>query len=222
MAANNRTLTSSNRQPHAPAGEPDESRLIQPCPFSRGYRIALASAWRSLLIYESYRLVLSGMLLSLPYAKANHPLLQHSDPKLFQAVALAYFVLVLVNGLTLLLRRPGYATQAQVQIFVDIAAIALLTHAAGGALSGLGILLAVTMAAGGLLIGGRCAWCSPPWPAARCWASRSTPTSTWPSTTGLHLRRRPRRGLFRHRYIGLRRRPAHRAQRRLALQRGAT
>lgn len=157
MAVNNQNFNRPTHRPYYPPNAPDEARLIQPCPFSPGYRIAVASAWQSLLVYEGYRLILSSILLGLYYAKPKHPLLDQSDAKLFQTVALAYFALVLLNGLALLWRRPGYAAQAQILIFVDIAAIGLLAHASGGGQSGLGILLAVTMAAGGLLVGGRCA-----------------------------------------------------------------
>lgn len=150
-------LNRPTQRPRYSPNEPDEARFIQPCPFSRGYRIAAASAWQSLLVYEGYRLILSGVLVGLYYAKPIHAPLGQNDAMLFHHVALAYFALVLAGGVALLLRRPGYATQAQMQIFVDIAAIGLLAHASGGAHSGLGILLAVTMAAGGLLIGGRCA-----------------------------------------------------------------
>lgn len=137
--------------------EPDDARFIQPCPFSRGYRIAVASAWQSLLVYECYRLALAVILLWLFYAKLDHSILVKADARLFQVVGISYLVLVTGNGLALLLRRPGYAVQAQTQIFIDIAAIGLLAHASGGPQSGLGMLLAVAMAASGLLVGGRCA-----------------------------------------------------------------
>lgn len=158
MAANNKqTRQQTNDQPRHPLGEPDDARIIHPCPFSPGYGIAVVSAWQSLLVYECYRLILASILLSLFYIRPNHALLGKNDANLFQYVAIAYFALVLINGIFLLKRRPGYAVQAQIQVFIDIVAIALLAHASGGVFSGLGMLMAVTMAAGGLLIGGRCA-----------------------------------------------------------------
>lgn len=153
VAAHQSTL---QRHPF-PAVEPDDPRFIQPCPFSRGYRIAVASAWQSLLIYEGYRLILSSILLGLYYVKPNQTVLGQDNADLFQLIAMGYFAVVLANGFALLLRRPGYAAQAQTQIFADIAAIGLLIHASGGTQGGLGMLMAVTVAVGGLLVGGRCA-----------------------------------------------------------------
>ena len=46
---------------------------------------------------------------------------------------------------------------AQIFIFTDIIFITLIMHACGGLISGMGLLLVVSTAAGGLLIGGRCA-----------------------------------------------------------------
>lgn len=150
-------MHTDTHQPASTSGATDDSGFIQPCPFSPGYRIAVAAAWQSLLVYESYRLVLAGILLWLFYARLNHQVLGDVDARLFHGTALSYLALVLVNGLTLLRRRPGYALQAQIQIFIDIVAIGLLAHASGGPQSGLSMLLAVAMAAGGLLVGGRCA-----------------------------------------------------------------
>ncbi|TAN47854.1 MAG: PAS domain-containing protein, partial [Methylococcaceae bacterium] len=150
-------MNAPNRRPAFVCDEADDSGFIQPCPFSPGYRIAVAAAWRSLLVYECYRLILAGILLWLFYARLNHQVLGTVDARLFQATTAGYLLLVLLNGVTLLRRCPGYALQAQIQIFIDIVAIGLLAHASGGPQSGLSILLTVAMAAGGLLVGGRCA-----------------------------------------------------------------
>lgn len=66
-----------------------------------------------------------------------------------------YGVLVLTSGLSLSLRWPRRERQVQVAVFVDIVVFAILMHAAGGVSSGLGILLAVSVAAGALLMEGR-------------------------------------------------------------------
>lgn len=150
-------MQAASRPPHYPASESNDVRFIQPCPFSKGYRIAVASAWQSLLVYECYRLALAGIMLWLFYTMPDGSILGKTNAQLFQIVAIVYMALVVVNGVTAMLRRPGYALQAQMQIFIDIIAIGLLSHASGGPQSGLSILLVVAMAASGLLIGGRCA-----------------------------------------------------------------
>ncbi|NEX21994.1 two-component sensor histidine kinase [Thiorhodococcus mannitoliphagus] len=70
-------------------------------------------------------------------------------------ILVAYAVLVLVSGLGLSLEKPRRSTQVQLAIFIDIATFTALMHAAGGISSGLGVLLAVSVAAGALMMEGR-------------------------------------------------------------------
>jgi two-component system sensor histidine kinase PilS (NtrC family) len=64
-------------------------------------------------------------------------------------------VLVLLSGLGLSLRRPSRISQVQLAIFTDILVYTALMHTAGGVTSGLGILIAVAVAAGALMLEGR-------------------------------------------------------------------
>ncbi|MCU7811252.1 MAG: histidine kinase, partial [Candidatus Thiodiazotropha sp. (ex Notomyrtea botanica)] len=73
------------------------------------------------------------------------------------------FIVTLYTGLTILSalfwywRSPQPEHQAYLILFVDIAAITLLMHASGGVQSGMGMLIAVSITGGALIMGGRAA-----------------------------------------------------------------
>lgn len=70
-------------------------------------------------------------------------------------VALVYSILALLGALSTYVRWPPKEQQVQIAVFLDIVAFTLLMHAGGGVASGLGLLLAITVAAGALLLEGR-------------------------------------------------------------------
>ncbi|HLF96114.1 MAG TPA: ATP-binding protein [Methylococcaceae bacterium] len=141
----------------APLFSEDGSPAFRPCPFSRNYRISARLAWQSLLVFLIFRLGLAGALLFAFSTRTANSFLGKLAPGLFGRASLVYFALVLIGFLLWILRRPAYPFQAQLHIFTDIVALTLLAHLSGGVQSGLGILLTVTVAAGGILVGGRCA-----------------------------------------------------------------
>jgi two-component system sensor histidine kinase PilS (NtrC family) len=65
-------------------------------------------------------------------------------------------VFAIISGFCSFWRRISYTLQAQSVIFIDTVVVTLLMHACGGIESGMGILLAASIASAGLLIGGRC------------------------------------------------------------------
>ena len=77
------------------------------------------------------------------------------DAAMAERVLGIYTVLVLVSGVSLFARWPSRQNQVYLAIFVDLIAYTLLMHAGGGVSSGLGVLLAVAVAAGALLMEGR-------------------------------------------------------------------
>jgi two-component system, NtrC family, sensor histidine kinase PilS len=83
------------------------------------------------------------------------PAVARSDIQFAWRILAIYGVLVLAGGLGFSIRWPRRESQVQIAIFVDILTFALLMHAAGGVSSGLGILLAVSVAAGALMMEGR-------------------------------------------------------------------
>ncbi|MBK1721000.1 two-component sensor histidine kinase [Thiocystis violacea] len=83
------------------------------------------------------------------------PSVERAETELAWNILVAYALLVLLSGLALPLNRPRRATQVQLAIFIDIITFTALMHAAGGIASGIGILLAVAVAAGALMMEGR-------------------------------------------------------------------
>jgi two-component system sensor histidine kinase PilS (NtrC family) len=136
---------------------PNTAETIFPCPFSKGYGIPAQQAWLLLKVFLGYRLILAGMFVALFYKDTDVSLLGAYNSQLFIYSSQSYLTLSIISGICIVWRLTSYATQAQLLIFTDILILTLIMHASGGIDSGMGTLLAVSIAAGGLLIGGRCA-----------------------------------------------------------------
>lgn len=134
-----------------------EKNMLSPCPFSRGYKIPVAQAWYMLRVFNFYRLVLACLFLVLYYSPLRGSYIDPGYTTLYLNASLTYFLLIITNGLFILRQNTSYATQAQVAIFTDIFLLTIIMHSCGGITSGVGALMLVTTAAGGILIGGRCA-----------------------------------------------------------------
>ncbi len=117
--------------------------------------LAAENLWRSLYYFNLYRLVLSLLFVflvlefgeSLPLDAYNLPLFLHT--------AYVYAGLTLGSLLAIKLRRPVFNWQLAFQVGTDIACLTVLTYAGGGVQSGFGMLLLVSLAAGGLISRGR-------------------------------------------------------------------
>ena len=111
--------------------------------------------WRALRLFFFYRLVLVLALSAAYFSGLGPSLLGSSSPDLFEATIVVYLGFVLSSGLFPFWRSPSSALQVQFALFIDILGITLLMHASGGITSGLGLLIAVSIANGSLLMGGR-------------------------------------------------------------------
>lgn len=121
-----------------------------------------SQAWQLLGIFYIYRFILACSFGLLFYLRSEASLVGSFDIRLYSYTlysytSLAYLLLTVILGVFIFWRVLGYSFLAQLLIFTDIIMLTLLMYASGGVKSGVGILLAVSMAAGGLLIGGRCA-----------------------------------------------------------------
>jgi two-component system sensor histidine kinase PilS (NtrC family) len=134
-----------------------QPNTLYPCPFSKGYGIPVKLAWSLLSIFFLYRFILTTLFVALYHSRTGPSLLGSYDALLYTQITLGYNLFTLLTGLFLYKRWLGYTTQAQVTVFTDIIFLTLVMHACGGVASGLGVLLAVSIANAGLLIGGRCA-----------------------------------------------------------------
>ncbi len=135
----------------------NQLNTIYPCPFSKGYGIPVAQAWSLLKVFFIYRLIISSLFVIIFYSHFNNALPNNPDLRLLNYFSQSYLTITLLSGICVFWRLFNYTSQAQIAIFTDIAFITLLMHASGGIFSGIGILLVVSIAGGGLLIGGRCA-----------------------------------------------------------------
>ncbi len=136
--------------------EPD--RKIAPCPFSKHYRIDENQAWHSLTVFFLYRLVVGSTLVILFFLDELPSSVGKFSPLLYAVTACLYLASIFLSALPLLIRRPSFSIQGQIQVFSDIALIPFIMLASGGIGSGVGALLGLSVAAGGILIGGRCAF----------------------------------------------------------------
>lgn len=133
------------------------SETIYPCPLSKGYGIPAKQAWLLLKVFLGYRLILATLFIVLFYTQTGSPLLSIHHSPLFTYSSQSYLILSVISAVCIMWRLTRYTIQAQLLIVTDILILTLIMHAYGGISSGIGILLAVSIASGGLLIGGRCA-----------------------------------------------------------------
>jgi two-component system sensor histidine kinase PilS (NtrC family) len=111
--------------------------------------------WLPLRYFNLYRLLLSGLFATLYFSGNGPKLFGEHNPELFGATSLIYLGCVLISGFAHRWQWPAFRLQLRLNVLVDIVAITLLTHASGGVESGLGMLLLITLAGGGLLMSGR-------------------------------------------------------------------
>lgn len=135
----------------------NSNSTIYPCPFSKGYGIPAQQAWLLLKIYLIYRFILACLFMLLFFGRMGPSMIETHDKPLLMYSSLSYFALTIISAILIFRKLTGYTVQAQQLIFTDIVIVTLIMHACGGINSGIGMLLAVSIAAGGLLIGGRCA-----------------------------------------------------------------
>ncbi len=111
--------------------------------------------WRSLYYFNLYRLVLSGSLLTLALTGATVSHLGARHPTLFQTGVVALALMSVVNLVTITRGRPSFAIQANLQLAADVLLITALMYASNGVVSGLGLLLMVSVAASAVVLSGR-------------------------------------------------------------------
>lgn len=130
-----------------------DRHIIHPKHFSKTHK----TSWRALGLFMTYRLVLA---LSIWFAfsyRFNPAPLGSVFPKLFTLTTAIYLVLGILNGILAIFRTFPMERQIQIALFIDIIAITILMHASGGIISGLGLLIAISITLGSLLTGGHLA-----------------------------------------------------------------
>lgn len=106
-----------------------------------------------LRVYTYYRTLLGSLLLMMFQIQFAPKVLGNDNPELFFYTSLAYTA---INFMTLIVMWRLKYSPSQRKLFgsllIDVVAIGLLMHASGGAISGLGYLLLVAIAAGGIML----------------------------------------------------------------------
>jgi len=106
-----------------------------------------------LRVYTYYRTLLGSVLLMMFQIEFAPKVLGNDNPKLFFYTSIAYTA---INFMTLIVMWRLKYSPSQRKLFgsllIDIIAISLLMHASGGAVSGLGYLILVAIAAGGIML----------------------------------------------------------------------
>ena len=113
------------------------------------------TAWRTLVVFSAYRVVLA-LGLSGAYAFLNAFFqLGTLQPGLAVATLVTYAVASVLLVVPALLREPRISLQVTAAVFVDVLAIVVLMHTSGGIRSGIGVSLLISLAAAGLITRGR-------------------------------------------------------------------
>ena len=119
---------------------------------------SLDTVWRSLVTFCVYRLVMV-VILAMTYAGFQRlQVVGAALPLLAASVLGGYFLAAVAALAGAKVRFPTPIVHLSLQVAIDVIALTLLMHASGGARSGIGLLLLVTLAAAGLVSRGRMAY----------------------------------------------------------------
>lgn len=113
------------------------------------------SLWQGLSVFAAYRFFLALVLFFVFYSQLPPDFLGESNPELYYNTSQLYFLIAVVFLVVTTRHWGNVETQTKIQLLIDVGAIMLFIHASGGLKSGLGLLLAVIVAAAGALAPGR-------------------------------------------------------------------
>jgi two-component system, NtrC family, sensor histidine kinase PilS len=113
--------------------------------------------WKPLSLLTLYRLILAGLFSLVAVINLDWPPLGEQDHHLFRVTSIGYLMFALLAIVCIRWRKPNFPLQLYTQILADIFCIILLMYASGGIRSGLGTLLIVALAGGGMLMSGQMA-----------------------------------------------------------------
>lgn len=146
METNSRLL-----RPETAAVPPRMTAIILP-------RVTISpTAWKALRYFNFYRIIIACLFVLLVLAHALPRPLGTYDPLLFESAAVAYLLFAVFAHAAVAYRTYRHLVQVLFQVMLDVFAFSLMMYASGGVNSGLGILLVVSIAGGGILTGGRTA-----------------------------------------------------------------
>ena len=120
-----------------------------------------STRWRSLKLYNLYRLIIA-VLLFLTQGISSESLSNFNNSgnfflNSFSSLVIAYFIFSTISAIITWLEKPNLDISLPAQIVTDIIFIVLIMHTQQGSQSSIGLLLIVTIAAGSLISVGRLA-----------------------------------------------------------------
>jgi len=121
-------------------------------PTTPGY---FASHWRSLDYFNLYRLTLAVALVFTGILFSTSGLFREGASEHFQGYAYAYLMIAALFVLGIRARWPGFQIQLTAHITADIVLIMLMMSTSEQLAGGMGLLLAISIASGGLVGSGR-------------------------------------------------------------------
>lgn len=113
--------------------------------------------WRTLFYYNIYRFCIAIFLITASLSPLQVGSLGSNSSSLFGIFSLAYAPFVLISGFFIYKSLLRYISICRIVIASDLVFFTLLTYTSGGLGSGLELLLVITVAASGILMGGRSA-----------------------------------------------------------------
>ena len=116
-----------------------------------------ATRWRSLQLYNGYRVLVALLFLVLQGLFSLDNSLQNFGSDLYASLILAYFIFSIISAVFTWLEKPDIDISLPTQIIIDIAFIVLLIHAQQGSQSSIGLLLIIAIASASLISAGRLA-----------------------------------------------------------------
>ena len=119
---------------------------------------SVAFLWHSLTSFSVYRLLIAMLLVVGYWGFGRLQLVGAAAPVLATPVLLAYSMAAIAMFFTAKMRVLSPNVHLTTQVLVDVIGLTLLMHASGGARSGIGLLLLVTLAEAGLVSRGRMAF----------------------------------------------------------------
>ncbi|MCU7939129.1 MAG: hypothetical protein KZQ64_10785 [gamma proteobacterium symbiont of Bathyaustriella thionipta] len=112
-------------------------------------------SWRPLHLLNLYRLLISGIFVSLIFSNVQISPFGMTHPILFQITSFAYATGSILIGMTIRWRWPTLWLQTHAHILFDFSALILIIHSSGGVKSGVALLLLIPIAAISILSFGR-------------------------------------------------------------------
>ncbi len=116
-----------------------------------------ATRWRSLQLYNGYRVLIALLFLVLQGLFTKEGSLPSLGSDLFSTLVFSYLIFSIISAIFTWFEKPGIDVSLPTQIIIDIGFIVLLMHAQDGSQSSIGLLLIIAIASASLISAGRLA-----------------------------------------------------------------